>query len=91
MLPSGESPRGPEGGNRRLDSAGFLFHHAHTKEGYRTSKGCRFCAKGLAGITTTIEIRDPLVPTDEVDESSGVDQSGPTTPTPNSDRRSWWE
>ena len=91
MRTGSESSRGFESGNRLLDSAGFLFHHAHVKDGYQSSKGCRFCKSGLEGISSEIELRDDVVQGDKVDEGGGTDGVGSTPPAPDSNGRPWWE
>lgn len=56
---------------RVLDSRAVLSHYAHVQAGRRSSVGCGWCQKGMAGISSEAEIE---VPTDSVVPDSGTDK-----------------
>ena len=91
MRTSGPSSRGTKSGNWKFNSAAFLLHHSHVAEGYRKSKGCPICTKGMAGVLSEDEGTNGVVAGDQMDESGRVDESGTTSPAPDSDGRPWWE
>jgi len=78
VRPGGSGGNSSEGGGRLLDTRAFLFHHAHTQDGYRMHKGCRLCSKGVSGVS--VEVAERPSDQDEVHESGGVDEEGTTAP-----------
>jgi len=91
MQSSNSKPRRVESGDRLLDSAGFLFHNAHERDGYERSKGCRFCAGGLEAISVPLEKRvSGIDGEDGVDEGDRVDEEGATTSAPDNVGAPWW-
>lgn len=92
MRTSGSGSRGFEGGDRLLDSRGILFHNDHVQDGYRTSKGCRFCSGGLEAISVLVEEEPP--PIDEgnaLDEGDRANPAGTTASSPDSVGTAWWD
>ena len=85
----GESGNRVEGGSRFLDTRAFLFHHAHTTDGYRRSQSCPVCSKGVSGFS--FEIEEGSRDNSEVHEGSGTDETGDATPTPGSRWDALWK
>ena len=74
----GEGGDSVEGGSRLLDSRAFLFHHAHTRDGYRLTKGCKLCSGGVQGVS--VEIEEGPSDKAEIHEGGGADETGAAPP-----------
>jgi hypothetical protein len=92
MRTSSASSRGFESGDRLLDSRGLIFHNNHVQDGYRTSKGCRFCSGGLEAISVLVQEELPSIDGENaLDEGDRTDPTGTTAPAPDSVGTAWWD
>jgi len=91
MRTSSKGSRGFESGDRLLDSRGIIFHNDHVQDGYRTSKGCRFCSGGLEAISVLVEEELSGVDGENaLDEGDRTHPEGAAPPPPDSNGTAWW-
>ncbi len=61
---------------RMLDVGAVLVHNNHLQGGFRTSRACGVCSKGLAGAYASLEKTQPVGKPTGVSEGNGKDKEG---------------